>query len=208
METAGVKEQERKGLGTPATRAGILEKLVSNGFIKRKKSKNTVQLIPSHDAIALITVLPEQLCSPLLTAEWEYRLGEIEHNKLLPDSFIDGICTMISDLIKNYRVIKGGLFNPLSEIIGKCPRCGGDIAEMQKGFFCQSENCKFAIWKNNKWWGLKRKPLSKEIVSTLLNEGQVYVTDLYSEKTGKSYNAVIKLNDDGTNTNFELTFHK
>ena len=206
MESAGVKEQERKGLGTPATRAGILEKLVSNGFIKRKKNKNTVQLIPSHDAIALITVLPEQLCSPLLTAEWEYRLSEIEHNKLLPDSFIDGICTMISDLIKNYRVIKGGLFNPLGEVIGKCPRCGGDIAEMQKGFFCQSENCKFAIWKNNKWWALKRKPPTKEIVSMLLNDGQVYVTDLYSEKTGKSYNAIIKLNDDGTNTNFELTF--
>lgn len=124
----------------------------------------------------------------------------------MPDSFIDGICTMISDLIKNYHVIKGGLFNPLGEVIGKCPRCRGDIAEMQKGFFCQSENCKFAIWKNNKWWALKRKPLTKEIVSTLLNDGQVYVTDLYSEKTGKSYNAVIKLNDDGTNTNFELTF--
>ena len=94
METAGKEDMpedaERKGLGTPATRAGILEKLVSAGFLERKKNRKAVQLLPSHDAVSLITVLPEQLQSPLLTAEWEYRLGEIEHGQLAPEEFLTG----------------------------------------------------------------------------------------------------------------------
>ena len=100
METAGKDDMpdnaERKGLGTPATRAGILEKLVSTGFLERKKSKKTVQLLPSHDAVSLITVLPEQLQSPLLTAEWEYRLGEIERGELAPEDFMARISTMLT----------------------------------------------------------------------------------------------------------------
>ena len=110
METAGKEDMpedaERKGLGTPATRAGILEKLVSAGFLERKKSRKTVQLLPSHDAVSLITVLPEQLQSPLLTAEWEYRLGEIERGQLAPEEFLDGISTMLKDLVGTYQVIK------------------------------------------------------------------------------------------------------
>ena len=156
METAGKEDMpedaERKGLGTPATRAGILEKLVSAGFLERKKSRKTVQLLPSHDAVSLITVLPEQLQSPLLTAEWEYRLGEIERGQLAPEEFLDGISTMLKDLVGTYQVIKGTeyLFTPPREVVGKCPRCGGEVAELQKGFFCQNDSCKFAIWKNNK----------------------------------------------------------
>ncbi len=156
METAGKEDMpedaERKGLGTPATRAGILEKLVSAGFLERKKSRKTVQLLPSHDAVSLITVLPEQLQSPLLTAEWEYRLGEIERGQLAPEEFLDGISTMLGDLVGTYQVIKGTeyLFSPPREVVGKCPRCGGEVAELQKGFFCQNDSCKFAIWKNNK----------------------------------------------------------
>ena len=174
METAGKddmpKDAERKGLGTPATRAGILEKLVSTGFLERKKNKKTVQLMPSHDAVSLITVLPEQLQSPLLTAEWEYRLGEIERGELAPEDFMDGISTMLKELVGTYRMIKGTeyLFTPPREVVGKCPRCGGDVAELQKGFFCQNEGCKFAIWKNNKWWELKRKQPTKAIVTALL----------------------------------------
>ena len=155
METAGKEDMpedaERKGLGTPATRAGILEKLVSAGFLERKKSRKTVQLLPSHDAVSLITVLPEQLQSPLLTAEWEYRLGEIERGQLAPEEFLDGISAMLKDLVGTYQVIKGTeyLFTPPREVVGKCPRCGGEVAELQKGFFCQNDSCKFAIWKNN-----------------------------------------------------------
>ena len=169
METAGKEnmpeEAERKGLGTPATRAGILEKLVSAGFLERKKSRKTVQLLPSHDAVFLITVLPEQLQSPLLTAEWEYRLGEIERGQLAPEEFLDGISTMLKDLVGTYQVIKGTeyLFTPPREVVGKCPRCGGEVAELQKGFFCQNDSCKFAIWKNNKWWAAKKKQPTKAV---------------------------------------------
>ena len=214
METAGKEDMpedaERKGLGTPATRAGILEKLVSAGFLERKKSRKTVQLLPSHDAVSLITVLPEQLQSPLLTAEWEYRLGEIERGQLAPEEFLDGISTMLKDLVGTYQVIKGTeyLFTPPREVVGKCPRCGGDVAELQKGFFCQTESCKFAIWKNNKWWAAKKKQPTKAIVTALLKDGRARITGCYSEKTGKTYDATVVLEDDGRYANFKLEFDR
>lgn len=177
-------------------------------FSGRKKSRKTVQLLPSHDAVSLITVLPEQLQSPLLTAEWEYRLGEIERGQLAPEEFLDGISTMLKDLVGTYQVIKGTeyLFTPPREVVGKCPRCGGEVAELQKGFFCQNDSCKFAIWKNNKWWAAKKKQPTKAVVSALLNDGRVRVTGLYSEKTGKTYDATVVLEDDGQYANFKLEF--
>nr|WP_242959821.1 DNA topoisomerase [Flavonifractor sp. An306] len=214
METAGKddmpEDAERKGLGTPATRAGILEKLVATGFLERKKSKKTVQLLPSHDAVSLITVLPEQLQSPLLTAEWEYRLGEIERGELAPEDFMAGISAMLQELVGTYQVIKGTeyLFAPPREVVGKCPRCGGDVVELQKGFFCQNEGCKFAIWKNNKWWELKHKQPTKAIVTALLKDGRAHVSGLYSEKTGKTYDATVVLDDDGKYANFKLDFNQ
>ena len=214
METAGKddmpEDAERKGLGTPATRAGILEKLVSTGFLERKKSKKIVQLLPSHDAVSLITVLPEQLQSPLLTAEWEYRLGEIERGELAPEDFMAGISAMLQELVRTYQVIKGTeyLFTPPRVVVGKCPRCGGEVAEMQKGFFCQTESCKFAIWKNNKWWELKRRQPTKAIVTALLKDGCAHVIGLYSEKTGKTYDATVMLADDGKYANFKLAFDR
>ena len=214
METAGKDDMpdnaERKGLGTPATRAGILEKLVSTGFLERKKSKKTVQLLPSHDAVSLISVLPEQLQSPLLTAEWEYRLGEIERGELAPEDFMAGISAMLQELVRTYQVPKGTeyLFTPPREVAGKCPRCGGDVAELQKGFFCQNEGCKFAIWKNSKWWELKRKQPTKAIVTALLKDGRTHVRGLYSEKTGKTYDATVVLEDDGKYANFKLAFDR
>ena len=214
METAGKddmpEDAERKGLGTPATRAGILEKLVSTGFLERKKSKKTVQLLPSHDAISLITVLPEQLQSPLLTAEWEYRLGEIERGELAPEDFMAEITAMLQELVGTYQVIKGSeyLFTPPREVVGRCPRCGGEIAEMQKGFFCQDKSCKFAIWKNNNWWAAKRKQPTKAIVAALLKDGRAHVTGLYSEKSGKTYDATVVLEDTGQYVNFKLDFDR
>ena len=214
METAGAKDMpedaERKGLGTPATRAGILEKLVSTGFLERKKSKKTVQLIPSHDAVSLITVLPEQLQSPLLTADWEYRLGEIERGELAPEDFMDGICAMLKELVGTYQVIKGSeyLFTPPREVVGRCPRCGGEIAEMQKGFFCQDKSCKFAIWKNSKWWAAKRKQPTKALVAALLKDGRAHVAGLYSEKSGKTYDATVVMEDTGQYVNFKLEFDR
>lgn len=214
METAGKEDMpedaERKGLGTPATRAGILEKLVSAGFLERKKSKKTVQLMPCHDAVSLITVLPEQLQSPLLTAEWEYRLGEIERGELSPEDFMAGISAMLRELVGTYQVIKGTeyLFSPPREVVGSCPRCGGEVAEMQKGFFCQNETCRFAIWKNNKWWAAKKKQPTKAVVAALLKDGRARLTGCYSEKTGKTYDATVVLEDDGQYVGFKLEFDR
>ena len=214
METAGKddmpEDAERKGLGTPATRAGILEKLVSAGFLERKKSKKIVQLMPSHDAVSLITVLPEQLQSPLLTAEWEYRLGEIECGELPPEDFMAGISAMLRELVGTYQVIKGTeyLFSPPREVVGRCPRCGGEVAEMQKGFFCQNEACRFAIWKNNKWWAAKKKQPTKVVVAALLKDGRARLTGCYSEKTGKTYDATVVLEDDGQYVSFRLEFDR
>ena len=214
METAGAKEMpadaERKGLGTPATRAGILEKLVSTGFVERRKVKKSIHLIPSEDAVSLITVLPEQLQSPLLTADWEYALGEIERGERSEQEFMTDISTMVRELVENYRVIPGteNLFTPPCEVIGRCPRCGGDIAETQRGFFCQDKSCNFAIWKNSKWWAMKKKQPTKKIVTALLKDGRVPVSGLFSEKTGKTYDAVVVLDDTGTYVNFKLEFTK
>ena len=212
MENAGKEDMpdtaERKGLGTPATRAGILEKLASTGFLERKKSKKTVQLMPSRDARSLITVLPEQLQSPLLTAEWEYRLGEIERGELSPEEFLSGIYAMLRELAATYQVIKGTeyLFSPPREAVGRCPRCGGEVTESQKGFFCQSETCRFAIWKDSKWWSAKKKQPTKAIVAALLKDGRARLTGCYSEKTGKTYDADVLLEDTGEYVNFKLDF--
>lgn len=212
MENAGKEDMpdtaERKGLGTPATRAGILEKLASTGFLERKKSKKTVQLMPSRDARSLITVLPEQLQSPLLTAEWEYRLGEIERGELSPEEFLSGIYAMLRELAATYQVVKGTeyLFSPPREAVGRCPRCGGEITESQKGFFCQSGTCRFAIWKDSKWWSAKKKQPTKAIVAALLKDGRARLTGCYSEKTGKTYDADVLLEDTGEYVNFKLDF--
>lgn len=212
MEVAGAKEMpddaERKGLGTPATRAGILEKLVSTGFVERKKSKKTVQLLPTHDAVSLITVLPEQLQSPLLTAEWEYRLKEIERGELEPENFMGGITEMIRELVSTYHVIEGAevLFPSDREAIGKCPRCGGNVTESKPGFFCDNAVCKFALWKNSKFFTAKKKQLTMAVAADLLNKGRVQMKGCYSEKTGKTYDAVIILDDDGQRVNFKMEF--
>lgn len=212
METAGVKDMpedaERKGLGTPATRAGILEKLVSAGFVERKKSQKTVQLIPTQAAVSLITVLPEQLQSPLLTADWEYRLKEIERGDAEPEQFMAEICAMLQELVSTYRVIQGAevLFPTKADSVGICPRCGGQVAEMPKGFLCQSPDCKFAIWKNSRFFAAKRKTVTKPVVQALLKDGRVLLTGCYSEKTGRTYDATVIMTDNGEKMDFSMEF--
>ena len=212
METAGAKDApedaERKGLGTPATRAGILEKLVSSGFVERKKSKKIVNLLPTSSGTALITVLPEQLQSPQLTAEWEHRLKEIERGTLNAADFLNGIAVMLRDLIQTYQPISGAevLFPSGREIVGKCPRCGANISETAKGFLCENRTCTFALWKDSKFFRAKKKQLAKSIAAALLKDGRVSLKDCYSEKTGKTYDAVVALDDTGKYVNFKLEF--
>ena len=214
METAGVKEMpedaERKGLGTPATRAAILEKLVETGFVERQKSKKTVNLIPTQVGRSLITVLPEQLQSPLLTAEWENRLKQIEHGEAEADDFIKDITALVDDLVKNYEPVKGSevLFPSGREEIGKCPRCGSPVTESKKGYFCEKNDCRFGLWRDNKFLSAKKINLTRKMVSALLKDGRTYVSGIFSEKTGKSYDAFIRLEDDGAHTVYKLEFDK
>ena len=212
MESAGAKDMpedaERKGIGTPATRAGIIEKLVSSGFVERKKSKKIASLLPTATGTALITVLPEQLQSPQLTAEWEHRLKEIEDGQLAPDRFMDGIAAMLSELFQTYRPIPGAevLFPTGRDAVGKCPRCGADVSETPKGFFCENRSCTFALWKNSKFFSAKKKALTKSLAAELLKSGRAPLKGCWSEKTGKTYDAVVVLEDDGQRVGYKLVF--
>ena len=214
MEVAGAKEMpddaERKGLGTPATRAGIIEKLIATGFVERKKAKKSVNLVPAHTGVSLITVLPEQLQSPLLTAEWEHKLKMVEHGELDADAFMAEISVMVSELVKTYSVIKGAevLFPSGRDVIGKCPRCGGDVTESKKGYFCETNDCRFGLWRDNKFLTGKKITLTKKTAAALLKDGKIAVKGIYSEKTGKTYDATLVMTDDGEKTIYSLDFGK
>ena len=214
METASANEMpedcEHHGLGTPATRAAILEKLVANGLVERKKSKKTVHLIPTHAAYSLITVLPEQLRSPKLTAEWEQKLRMVENGEFSADDFLSGISDMVSDLTANYKVVKGAevLFPSGRDVIGRCPRCGSEVTESRKGFFCENHDCHFALWRDNKFFKMKHMTLMKTQAVELLKSGKVFVKGLYSEKTGKLYDAWVVLDDNGEFIRYRVEFER
>ena len=212
MENAGKEDMpddaERKGIGTPATRSGIIEKLVSSGFVERRKSKKITNLLPTSTGTALITVLPEQLQSPQLTAEWEHRLKEIERGEIASDSFMDGIAAMLNELVQTYKPIPGVevLFPSGREVVGKCPRCGAEVTESQKGFFCENRSCAFVLWKNSRFFAAKKKALTKSLAAALLKNGRAPLKGCYSEKTGKTYDASVLLEDDGQRTGYKMVF--
>ena len=212
METAGAGEMpedaERKGIGTPTTRASILEKLVATGLVERKKAKKITNLLPTQAGNSLVTVLPEVLQSPLLTADWEQRLGEVERGELSPEDFMAGIAAMVDELVKTYRPVPGAevLFPSGKEAVGPCPRCGGAVIESKKGFFCENREYRFVLWKDSKFFTAKKKALTKAAAAALLNKGRVRLTGCFSEKTGKTYDATVVLEDDGERTNYKLVF--
>ena len=214
MEVAGAKETpedaERKGLGTPATRAATIEKLVSTGFIERKKAKKTVNLIPANTGVSLITILPEQLQSPLLTAEREHKLKQVERGELEAAAFLDGITEQMRELVKTYKVIKGAevLFPSGRDVIGKCPRCGGDVTESKKGFFCEKNDCRFGLWKDNKFLTAKHINLTKTDAAALLKSGRIHMKNVFSEKTGKTFDADLLLEDNGERSIYRFDFGK
>ena len=200
MERAGAEdmpeEAERKGLGTPATRAAILEKLVQMGFAQRKGK----QLVPTKDGINLAVVLPESLTSPALTAEWENRLTEIAKGNADPDEFMAEIEAQVRQLIKTYSCIsadKQNLFQPERVVIGKCPRCGENVYEGKKNFYCGNRGCQFVMWKNDRFFEQRKKVFTPKIAAALLKNGKAKVKGLYSEKTGKTYDATVLLADTG-----------
>lgn len=213
MENAGAKETlndaERKGLGTPATRAGIIEKLVKTGQIERKKGKKSCVLLPTQKGVSLITVLPEELQSPLLTAEWEHKLKQIEKGELESTLFLQEITEMVQGLVQNSHPVPESsvLFTEKTKSIGVCPRCGSAVVERPKGFLCSNRDCRFALWQQNPFFAAKKKELTAAIASALLKEGRAFVKGLYSPKTGKTYDAAIVLDDSGGQyVNFKLEF--
>lgn len=214
METAGKddmpEDAERKGIGTPATRAGIIEKLIPAGFAERKSAKKAVHLIPSAAGVSLITVLPEQLQSPLLTAEWEQRLKEIERGELGADEFLEGIREMVSMLVRDSAPVDGAeiLFPSGRPVVGKCSRCGAEVTESKNGYFYERRSCKFGLWRDNRFLAAKKISLTKKMAASLLAQGRTYASGIYSEKTGKTYDAFIVLEDDGARSSYKLDFTK
>ena len=214
METAGKEDMpeaaERRGLGTPATRAAVIEKLVATGFAERRKAKKSVRLVPTEAGVSLITVLPEQLQSPLLTAEWEHRLKEIECGELGADEFLAGICDMVAALVRDAAPVDGAevLFPSGRPVVGKCPRCGAEVTESKNGYFCERRSCKFGLWRDNRFLAAKKISLTKKMASSLLTQGRAYASGIYSEKTGKTYDAFIVLEDDGARSSYKLDFTK
>jgi DNA topoisomerase-3 len=200
MERAGNEETdpdaERKGLGTPATRAAVIEKLVNGGFVQRKGK----QLLPTKDGINLVCVLPEALTSPKLTAEWENNLTQIAKGKADPEDFMQGIEAMARELVKAYPFLsddKAQLFKPERVELGKCPRCGSPVYEGKKNYYCSNKECSFAMWKNNRFFEERKVTFSPKIAAALLTNGKVGVKKLYSPKTGKTYAGNVVLADTG-----------
>ena len=212
METAGNAEfdddTEKKGLGTPATRAGIIEKLVKGGFVKRKGKS----LVPTKDGNNLVCVLPEQITSPTMTAEWENTLMQIERGNADADKFLSGIVEMTSELVKAYPFLseaEANRFDTGRESIGKCPRCGSPVYVGKGNYYCSNKECSFCMWEDNKFFSSKKKKLTKKIAAELLDKGWCRVTGLYTPKRPQLYDAVIRLDDTGGKyVSFKMEFEK
>ncbi|MDR2532340.1 MAG: DNA topoisomerase 3 [Oscillospiraceae bacterium] len=196
---------EKCGLGTPATRAGIIEKLIKTGFVKREKKS----LIPTDEGADLVSLMPDVLKSAKLTADWENGLSLIADGTLSPEKFMSEIIelthTVITEGKANVNPDKVAKHENTGEIIGKCPRCGCDVCETPKAYSC---SCGFTLWKSNKFFETARKPFTKSIAAALLKDGKIEMKGLYSPKKDKTYDAVVVLEDTGAYVNFKLEFPK
>ena len=198
MSTAGADEvpedAERKGLGTPATRAATIEKLIQRGFIERRGEKKTKYLIATDLGNSLVTVMPEQIQSASMTAEWEQKLLAIEHGEYAASDFMYGIAGMIAGLVGDYEKVKGAdTLMSGNRVVGTCPYCGAEVLERQKGWFCSNKTCRFVLWKDNSYFAKIGKQPTSHIVEKLLKDKRVRLKDCKSQKTGKTYNADILL---------------
>ena len=210
METASADSMpegvERQGIGTPATRSATIEKLVQKGFLERKGNKKTKVLLPTDKGKALITVMPEEIQSPEMTADWETKLLQIERSEMEPETFMTEIKEMISSLVTTTEAAKGANALMKNKIIGVCPNCGKPVVEREKGWFCENRECRFALWKDNAYFKRLGKHLDGRVVDKLLRDGRVRLKDCKSAK-GKTYNATVLLSaeSDGR-SKFSLEF--
>ena len=196
METASADSMpegvERQGIGTPATRAATIEKLVQKGFLERKGNKKTKVLLPTDKGKALVTVMPEEIQSPEMTADWETKLLRIEHSEMEPKTFMTEIKEMISSLVTTTEAAKGANALMKNKIIGICPNCGANVVEREKGWFCENRECRFVLWKDNAFFKRLGKRLDAHVADKLLRDGRVRLKDCKSAK-GKTYNATVLL---------------
>lgn len=212
MERAGNgdtdPDAERRGLGTPATRAAVIEKLVKGGFVERKGK----QLIPTKDGNNLICVLPDSLTSPQLTAEWENALTQIAKGAADPQDFMGDIEAMARELVKAYPFLSDAdkaRFKEETPTIGKCPRCGGDVYEGKKNYYCGNRDCAFVMWKNDRFFEERKTTFTPKIAAALLKSGKAKVKGLYSPKTGKTYDGTVLLADTGGKyVNYRITIQR
>ena len=210
METASADSMpegvERQGIGTPATRAATIEKLVQKGFLERKGSKKTKVLLPTDKGKALITVMPEEIQSPEMTADWEAKLLQIERGEMEPSEFMTEINTMITELVKNTERKKGANALMKNKIIGVCPNCGANVVEREKGWFCENRECRFVLWKDNAFLKRLGKRMDAHVADKLLRDGRVRLKDCKSAK-GKTYNATVLLGTEADGrSKFSLEF--
>ena len=199
MESAGAdtmpEEAERRGIGTPATRAATIEKLVQKGFLSREGGGKAKHLIPSEKGRTLIAAMPEQLKSPAMTAEWETKLTQIEKGQYAPEQFMEEIESMMKSLVNQYANAPNAPAKAASgaPVVGTCPHCGSDVAEREKGWFCTSRECRFVIWKDNAFFTRLGKRPTRQVVDKLLRDGRARLKDCKSQRTGKTYNASVIL---------------
>ena len=197
MESAGKEnmpeDAERRGIGTPATRAAIIEKLVQKGFLTREGSGKTKILIPTEKGRALIAAMPEQLKSPAMTADWETKLTQMEQGVYSPENFMEEIESMMKHLVNQYANTPNAPAKaaPGASVVGVCPHCGADVAEREKGWFCSNRECRFVLWKDNAFFKRLGKHLTRQLVDKLLRDGRARLKDCKSQRTGKTYNASV-----------------
>lgn len=211
METAGNKEfdseTEKKGLGTPATRASIIEKLVSSGYAQRKGK----QILPSTEGKELVKVMPEYLKSAVMTAEWENQLLMMEKGQITDTQFMGEITSLVRKILEVCREIpeeERRRFQTAREIIGKCPVCGCDVFEGKQNFYCSNRQCDFALWKENRFLGSMEKNLDKKMARELLDKACTHVKGLYSKKKDMKFDADLLLTLEDGKPRFHLEFPK
>ena len=210
METASAdsmpEDAERQGIGTPATRAAIIEKLVAKGFLERKGDKKTKVLLPTDKGKALITVMPEEVQSADMTADWETKLLRVERGEMEPKIFMTEINDMISSLVNTTEAVKGASALMKNKVIGICPNCGKSVVEREKGYFCENRECRFVLWKDNAFFKRLGKRMDAHVADKLLRDGRVRLKDCRSAK-GKTYNATVLLTTEADGrSKFSLEF--
>ena len=210
METASADSMpegvERQGIGTPATRAATIEKLVQKGFLERKGDKKTKVLLPTDKGKALITVMPEEIQSADMTADWETKLLRVERGEMEPETFMTEINDMISSLVNTTEAVKGASALMKNKVIRVCPNCGNSVVEREKGYFCENRECRFVLWKDNAFFKRLGKRMDAHVADRLLRDGRVRLKDCKSSK-GKTYNATVLLSTEADGrSKFSLEF--